>query len=135
MKINFTIPGTPVAKARPRFSGNGTYTPEKTVNYENLVKYCYMEQCKRQMLMGALETTIKCYFPIPKSTSKKNRELMIQGKIRPTKKPDYDNCAKAVSDALNEIAYKDDSYIVDAHIHKYYGEEPRVEVEIVEVEG
>lgn len=134
MRANFVIMGNPVAKGRPKFSKWGAYTPEKTVNYETLVKFCYMEQCKDIVLTGALATTVVCYFPIPKSTSKKNRELMILGKIRPTKKPDYDNCAKIISDALNTIAYQDDSCIVEAHIYKFYGESPRVEVEIKELE-
>ena len=38
--MRFTIPGAPQGKARPRtvLGGKRTYTPEKTVNYEALVK-------------------------------------------------------------------------------------------------
>ena len=45
MKIiaELTIPGEPVGKGRPRFTKNGhSFTPEKTVNYENLVKLYFM---------------------------------------------------------------------------------------------
>jgi Holliday junction resolvase RusA-like endonuclease len=35
---------------------------------------------------------------------------------------------KAVCDALNGVAYGDDSQIVSAHIAKRYSSEPRVEV-------
>ena len=34
---------------------------------------------------------------------------MICDEISPTKKPDWDNIGKIVSDALNKFAYKDDS--------------------------
>ena len=55
---------------------------------------------------------------------------MADGKIRPTKKPDADNIMKAVADALNGIAYKDDSQIVNVTIAKWYSDTPRVEVAI-----
>lgn len=36
--ILFKIPGEPVAKGRPRVTKFGVHTPEKTKNYETLVK-------------------------------------------------------------------------------------------------
>jgi Holliday junction resolvase RusA-like endonuclease len=55
---------------------------------------------------------------------------MAEGKIRPAKKPDADNIMKAIADALNGIAYKDDSQIVNVTITKWYSDTPRVEVAI-----
>ncbi len=131
---DFTIPGQPVAKGRPRVGKWGAYTPEKTVNYENLVKYSYIDKYKdSEVLKAALGIEIKFYFQIPKSTSKKNRELMLKGEILPTKKPDIDNCIKIITDALNTIAYKDDNQIVVARAYKYYADEPRAEVIIKEL--
>lgn len=57
------------------------------------------------------------------------------GLIRPTKKPDIDNITKAILDALNKVAYKDDSAIVRFSIEKYYSDSPRVEVTIGEWEA
>lgn len=132
--IKFTVMGKPVSKGRPRLGRYTTYTPEKTVNYENLVKYSFIEQCKGvKPLEGALEVTIIFYMPIPKSTSKKNRELMLQNIIKHTKKPDMDNCIKSVTDALNGMAYLDDSQIVDMNTKKRYADVPRVEMFISEV--
>lgn len=59
---------------------------------------------------------------------------MQQGIIRPTKKPDADNIAKVVLDALNNICYKDDTQVVELIVNKYYSLEPRVEVIIKDVE-
>lgn len=130
----FTIIGQPVAKGRPRVTKWGSYTPEKTVNYENLVKYSYIDKYKDiEVLESALGIEIKFYFQIPKSTSKKNRELMLKGELLPTKKPDIDNCIKIVTDALNTIAYKDDNQVVVVHAYKYYSDEPRAEVTIKEL--
>jgi len=50
-------------------------------------------------------------------------------------KPDLDNIMKVVCDALNQIAYRDDSQIVSAYLAKMYSDTPRVEVEIIEVDG
>ena len=55
---------------------------------------------------------------------------MLNGKIRPCIKVDCDNLAKIIADSLNSVAYKDDTQIVDMYIHKWYDEQPRVEVEI-----
>jgi Holliday junction resolvase RusA-like endonuclease len=131
--IKFTIPGEPKGKGRPKFSRQGnfvkTYTPETTVNYENWVKICFREEGQK-MLEGQLRAVIDCYYAIPKSFSKKKREKALKGELRPTKKPDCDNIAKIILDALNGLAYKDDKDIVSCLIEKWYGEEPRVEVYI-----
>ncbi len=137
--VRFKIMGEPVAKARPRFARAGkhvrTYTPEKTVNYETLVAVEYRRQCKdfRFGDRDMLGMRVDAYFGIPKSTSKKRTRLMIAKKIRPIKRPDWDNVGKIIADALNDIAYRDDSQMVDSLISKYYSDVPRVEVTIYKI--
>jgi Holliday junction resolvase RusA-like endonuclease len=132
--MRLTILGEPCAKQRPRLGKGFTYTPEKTVNYETLVKQLYITQ-GHERLEGALKMTVNAFFSIPKSASKKNREKMLRGEIRPTKRPDWDNVGKVISDALNGLAYHDDSQIVSATVEKWYSLEPRVEVILKESEG
>ncbi len=135
-KVSFTILGEPVGKGRPKFSTRGGFaravTPKETFNYETLVKMEYQAQCNGYMFSGdaALGMRITAYKPIPKSTSKKRRAMMLDGIIRPTKKPDWDNIGKIVCDALNKIAFCDDTQIIDGGVTKYYSEQPRVVVEI-----
>ena len=130
MEIKFTIPGSPKGKARPRFDPRSkrTYTPEQTVSYENFAKLCYINECRRIKLHGAIFAEIKVFMGIPNSTSKKQRDSMLAGRERPTKKPDCDNIAKIILDALNGIAYDDDRQIVEVYVSKRYSDEPRVEV-------
>lgn len=139
--IIFKIPGKPQGKARartfynPKLGRSQSVTPENTVMYENLIKQCfglaYEEQEERWMDREPLEMTIVAYFKIPKSTTKKDRTLIEKGLMFPTKKPDADNIAKVVCDALNGIAYRDDTQIVRLHIMKEYTtEEPYVWVAI-----
>lgn len=129
--IQLTIPGEPVAKSRPRVTRWATYTPEKTVNYETLIKEMFAIG-GHQKLNGQLTMSVLAYFAIPKSASKKNRALMIALKIRPTKKPDFDNIGKIVGDALKGLAFDDDSQIVTGTVRKFYSETPRMEILIRE---
>ena len=58
---------------------------------------------------------------------------MLTNKLLPAKKPDTDNIAKAILDALNGLAYYDDAQIVELTVAKRYGTVPCVEVVISEV--
>lgn len=131
--IKLVIPGKPVAKARARITKWGSYTPEKTVNYETLIKELYIINHPGVRLSGMLELDMEAYFPIPKATSKKNRLLMLSGGIRPTVKPDIENIYKIIADALNGLAYDDDKQIVSGSMDKYYSEDPRVEIYVREL--
>ena len=134
--IRFSIPGQPMGKQRPRVVHNGSFsqafTPKETVSYENLVRVMYREAArgKRFTDEDMLDVRIIVYYGIPKSTSKKKRKMMLEHKIRPTKKPDWDNVGKIICDSLNMVAYHDDSSIVDAQVRKFYSENPRVDVTI-----
>lgn len=132
--MKFTIPGEPKGKARPFVPKSGrAFTPEATVNYENWVKQCFILSKGKERLEGQIEAHIEAFFSIPKSSSKKKREQMLNGDIRPEKKPDIDNIVKSILDSCNELAYKDDSQVVSLAVEKWYADEPRVEVELTEV--
>ncbi len=137
MTIYFTVPGPPVGKARPKVvrAKNGmsmTYTPDKTVAYEELVRLRFQESLKVRPfvpLQGALRIKIFAGYPIPKSTSKKRRAAMLAGTELPTKKPDWDNIGKIICDALNGVAYEDDKQVTESQMRKRYLDGPgQVEV-------
>ena len=137
--LEFTVDGEPVGKGRPRFTRNGhAYTPEKTADYEQLVKVSFR---KKYPDFKPIEKDIPLYavieacFKIPKNTGKKAREKMLSGSIRHTKKPDGDNIAKAVLDALNGLAYHDDSQIFMFTVVKKYSDCPCVKIYIDEWRG
>lgn len=136
MKVRFTVLGEPQGKGRPKFSKRGdfavTRTPDETVIYENLIQTEFLRQCGNVRFNDNdyLDMRIMAYYSIPSSASKKKRRMMIEKEIRPTKKPDADNIIKVVADSLNQVAYRDDSQIVDTMIRKYYSEQPRIEVVI-----
>lgn len=134
---HFVIDGKPQGKARartfynPKLGRVQSMTPENTVLYENFVKQCFMNQVtgERWFNKEPLKMTIEAYFPIPASTTKRDRERMALGQLWPTKKPDADNIAKVICDALNGVAYGDDTQIIILEVLKDFTEEnPRVEV-------
>ena len=139
MEVRFKVPGEPIGKQRVKFSRQGSfvrsYTPDKTVNYGSLVGWAYTESCGPLKFAGAISVDIRLYFAIPKSVSKKKRAEMLTGVIRPTKRPDTDNCIKSILDGLNKIAYDDDAQVVVIIAAKYYAEVPRAEITITEIGG
>lgn len=138
MKVKFTIPGEPQGKGRPRFSRQGnnvvTHTPDQTLVYENLVRTMYMKYARNYRFPDdvPLDVRVYAYYTIPKSISKKKHQEMLDKKIRPMKKPDFDNIGKVICDSLNGVAYRDDAQVVDAQVRKFYSDEPRVVVTIQE---
>lgn len=81
-------------------------------------------------LSGPVELTIAFFFPIPKSASKALRAQMLNRVILPDKKPDADNLAYLVTNALKEIVYDDDKRVVAQHIYKFYGPEAKVIIRV-----
>lgn len=120
----------PVPKGRPRFTRTGhAYTPKKTADYEKQIREMYFGPC----FEGPIYVKLIFNMPIPKSFSKKKREEAGCQRIQYTKKPDLDNLAKAVLDALNGVAFTDDSQIVRLGMEKRYHRLPGVWLEIWEV--
>ena len=120
-------------KARPRFFNGHAVTPKDTVNYENLVRFCYKQQDGRK-LEGAIRVVMYIYYKIPNSYSKKRIQAIREGREYPCKKPDIDNCIKIILDALNGIAYEDDKQVTELTVLKRWTEgNERVEFEIEEV--
>lgn len=139
--VVFTVPGKPQGKARARTTKTGhTYTPEKTVMYEKVVKQCFMESQPRQTWFDGEPLAVNIYarFSIPKSKTKREKLRMMQGYVMPTVKPDADNIAKIICDALNGVAYYDDTQICRLQVIKEYVREeipPHVTVSIEALRG
>lgn len=109
-------------------------TPESTVLYENLIKTMYIraaEGCKFEKEIPVTLRIVARYIPV-KSTSKKKMQQMLDGEILPLKKPDMDNIVKVIADALNGVAYLDDSQIVLVKAKKVYSAVEGVDVVVEE---
>jgi len=134
--IELRIPGAPQGKGRARSMTLRTgqkihYTPEKTRTYEGVIKSLAMDvmgECAP--LDGPLQLELICTYPMAASWPAWKRELALSGQLAATVKPDADNVAKAVKDALNGVVWGDDTQVVRAVITKVYGERPMVAVRV-----
>lgn len=134
------IPGVPVAKGRPKVVRRGShamaYTPQKTVNYETLVKQCAYNWALRcgalHPLEGPVSLVVRAFWPCraPRKRAPRTAE-------RKAKRPDCDNVLKSVMDGLEGVVYMHDAQVCRATVEKWYaaqGDAPRVEVEVGRVE-
>ncbi|KVT95597.1 RusA family crossover junction endodeoxyribonuclease [Burkholderia ubonensis] len=137
-RVEFTVPGKPVAKGRPRFARHGahvrTFTPEATERYENLVKMAARAAMRdTQPYEGPVRLIVNIGLPIPASWSQKRQDAAAAGAIGATKKPDADNVVKALKDGMNGVVYADDGQVVDLWISKRYARVPGVRIEAIEL--
>lgn len=136
-KVNFYVSGEPQGKARPRVVGGHAYTPHKTESYEHAIRTAY-RAAVIDRLPGdrsfesdqPLMLRVICFYKVPTRVTKARRASMISFVEKPRKKPDIDNVLKVIADALNGLAYKDDSQIVTMYGTKYWGEVPGVVIEL-----
>ena len=138
--IQFTVYGEPKAQGRPKAAViNGRaimYDPKPSRDFKRDIKAVAQAHVPDKLLTGALILELKIYRPIPKSFSKKKREKALAGELRPTTKPDLKNYIAGVEDALENMLYANDSQIVSyGDTGKWYGDPPRIEVEIRELGG
>lgn len=120
-EIRFTIPGRVAGKGRARFARVGkfvrTFTPEKTANAEAMVRsFGEDAMTGRPLMEGPIHMAIIVSLERPASWSKKK----VAASTYPTGKPDLDNVAKLIGDALNGVVWKDDSQIASLQIARQF---------------
>lgn len=117
--VTFAVDGRPVPKGRPRVTRHGTYTPKSTQIFETAVRAAWLKTGEKPFENGeALEVMVNAYFPIPSGTPKRKRDGLDLSPY--LKRGDIDNIIKAVLDALNGYAYKDDSAVYSVYGRKIY---------------
>lgn len=135
MIYEFEVEGKVIGKERPRVNMNTgmIYTPNKTKDYEALVQQSFRLKYPRYVeLQGRIAIEITAYIKIPNSTSKANKEKMLLGEISPTKKPDIDNIAKSLLDAMNKFIFHDDNQVSKITIEKQYALEDKTKIKVYE---
>jgi Holliday junction resolvase RusA-like endonuclease len=133
VRLAFEVNIKPVAQGRPRFFVRkrglsyrvGAYDPNKSRTFKEVIAW----NAKRAAMERGLREPTKAPIVIGLIFG------MGQGKASfHTKRPDIDNLAKAVKDALQGVIYADDSQIVEAHLYKQYGDHS-VKINIQTLEG
>ena len=127
------VRGVPKPQGRPRIvrfpNGKaGLKDPEVSRDWKNYVRMVAGETWGRAPEEGPVALFLTFYLPIPRSWSKKRRMAALAGEIWPLGRPDSDNLAKAVIDALLGVLIVDDRQIVELSATKLYGASPGVNI-------
>lgn len=129
----------PKPQSRPRFTRAGrAYELEDMTNWKKTVAQTLQLHKPKMILNGAIFVAMTFYIYPPQSISKiktkrpvPNKELE---KMYVDKRPDIDNYVKAILDSSNGILFKDDGQIASMTVQKLYSLNPRIELEIHELE-
>jgi Holliday junction resolvase RusA-like endonuclease len=133
--IAFELPGEPVPQPRPRVTTRGRFPHAYTPSAHPVKAYRQGIALAAQLAGvrpagGDVVITIDFVFSRPASHYTKKG---LSSAATPRPRPDWDNLAKAVCDALLGIAFEDDSQVMRATVSKRYaerGERSRTRVEI-----
>ena len=107
--VTFRVPFVK-GKARPRFSRGHAYTPKATSDAQETIAAAYVEACGGDALKASEGVPVAVAVLTTRNVKSGFRR---QGDSHADlQKPDADNIAKLVLDALNGVAYEDDSQVV-----------------------
>jgi len=123
--VTFFCFGKPAAQPRPRMSKNGhAYNPPSADAWKACVRTAW-KGLAEEPLDGAIVMRLEFQIARPKTHLTKRGELTKAAPIRHTSKPDVDNLAKAVMDALEDAkAFPGDQAVTGLTITKQYCETP-----------
>jgi Holliday junction resolvase RusA-like endonuclease len=120
--FQFTVPGRPQGKGRPRHGQGRTFTPRETVLAEQTIRAGW-QTAGSVRLDGPITLHVLLGVTRPLGHFKKDGTLSAEGARNPQpsrKKPDVDNALKLVMDALNTRAWADDVQIVQAQVERLW---------------
>jgi Holliday junction resolvase RusA-like endonuclease len=121
IKYNLYTPGDPKAERVIRY-----------LRYKEQLSWAAKSVYKGEPLTGPIRLHLTFYMPMPANWSIK-KKILYEGKPH-INRPDRDNLEKGVCDALNKIVWKDDGQVYAGMTEKRYSRNPRIEIEIVEIE-
>ena len=131
MSITFTVAGEPVPQPRPRVSTRGGFA-RAYVPKDHAVHAYRQSLASAARAAGLAETgeplnvVIDAVFARPKSHLRKSG---VKADAPRLPRPDVDNLAKAVLDALQDVM-GDDTHVARLVVEKSYGTEARTTVRI-----
>ena len=121
---------------KPRMTQRDTWKQRPVVlRYRDYCDRIREAAPNRALTADVYDVDVLAFIAMPKSWSRK-KQVHHWGLMHRTK-PDWDNIGKAVSDALNGVAWEDDGQIVVARVARVYaakGESPKVVITISEME-
>lgn len=130
--LTFTVTGIPKGQPRPKAARRGTFTtvydPGTADEWKLLIRDAANNAWKclgRQVFFQPVAVVLSFSMPRPKGHFRSNGELKSNSPRFCSSKPDADNLAKAVLDALTNLGiWQDDSQVVLLSVEKLYANSP-----------
>tara|TARA_Y100000310_G_C20578864_1_gene761938 strand:+ start:285 stop:827 length:543 start_codon:yes stop_codon:yes gene_type:complete len=123
LDVVFEIPLAPKGKQSARVTARGTYLPSGTAQWQARLALMAREHMPPEVLEGPVRVDLVCIMPRPKRLRRKSDPEGLV--LWCCQKPDGDNVAKAVQDALGAKGsgfWRDDKQVVDLRVLKVYAE-------------
>ena len=139
MQIHFRVDGAPIAQPRVKATVRGkhaaVYDPGTANGWKAKVALESRSQRPAEPLLGEILVSMKLYLPRPKRLCRvKDPDCALHH----IAKPDCDNLAKAILDALTDDGWwRDDSQVCCLHVWKFYhakGGRPGAEITVATLE-
>lgn len=136
MILDVVIPGEPVAWPRAKYNSRQRrfYVDDETQAAKRRlavhVGVLWNQANHGEPHKGPISVEVVCVLAVPASWSKAKKVQALSGTLHPTSRPDVDNYAKLVMDALNGIAWVDDAQVVQLSVAKCYGEQPETRLHL-----
>ena len=112
--MTFTLPYPPSVNAYLRHTSRGVYLTKEAKQYKAGVGWKLLAEKVR---------------PIPKP----HKVTLTVKAYRPRASGDLDNILKVLLDALNKVAFEDDSQVIELHCYRFDDKlNPRVEVTVTQ---
>ena len=123
--MSFVLNCTPTPQQRARHAVRGkfasAYKSSAQKANERTLEALLLPHTPKTPTIGPVAVEITASFPVPISAPKKAKEGMLEGKICHTKKPDVDNLAKQMLDAMTRLQFwQDDRQVVSVTCTKRY---------------
>lgn len=133
--MRYVVNIKPKPQSRPRFGKGRAYEKRDMTSWKQQAGYLLKSQRPDIIEKGAIAFLVTFYIRPPKSIIgvKKMAQALESETIYVEKRPDLDNCLKAIWDCSNGLLFKDDGQIAVTSAQKLYSLKPRIEIEIFEL--
>lgn len=125
--ISIELPNFPVPWAASRVGKKGHFNPRG--KEKEFTRWQIKSIYRDKPLTGFIVLDFRFIEPVPTSVSKKEKERMLAGEIRPTRY-DTTNCQKFIEDCCKNILFDDDRYVAKNISEKLYGELQCVKIKV-----
>jgi Holliday junction resolvase RusA-like endonuclease len=140
IELNFEVLGDPPTSKRPRHvhlrGKGGEIVGSRVYAADGADQRSVRREITRQLperfapFSGEVEIYFQIYRPMLASWPSYKRLLGEMGYLRPTTRPDWDNYAKLLTDAMQGVVFRDDGQVVVGSVSMYYSLRPRFEVTV-----